>query len=110
VKILAIEHELPGAVTESLQMYAMNEARQAWSLYQAGLIRELYFRADRNEAVLVMECSSIEEARNTVAGLPFVREGLIDFELIPLKSYPGFERLFVKDEPPIQLTSWKPSL
>jgi len=26
--------------------------------------------------------------------LPLVKEGLITFELIPLKAYPGFERLF----------------
>ena len=34
---------------------------------------------------------------NVLAQLPFVREGLIIFELIPLKAYPGFERLFAKD-------------
>jgi hypothetical protein len=26
--------------------------------------------------------------------LPYVREGLITFDLIPLKAYPGFARLF----------------
>jgi hypothetical protein len=97
MKILAIEHELSGAVTESFQKYATEEARQAWDLHQAGLIRELYFRANRNEAVLVMECATIEDAQQALRGLPFVREGLITFELIPLKAYPGFERLFAKD-------------
>jgi hypothetical protein len=29
-----------------------------------------------------------------LADLPFVREGLIAFDLIPLRAYPGFERLF----------------
>jgi hypothetical protein len=97
MKILAIEHELPGAVAEDFQRHAKEEARQAWDLHQAGLIRELYFRADRNEAVLVLECGSTEEAQRTLAGLPFVREGLIDFKLIPLKAYPGFERLFTRE-------------
>jgi len=97
VKILALEHELAGEVTESFQKYAKDEAHKAWDLHQAGLIRELYFRANRDEAVLVLECSSIEEAQSILAKLPFVREGLISFELIPLKSYPGFERLFAKD-------------
>jgi hypothetical protein len=97
MKILAIEHELPGAVAEDFQRYAKDEACQAWDLHQAGLIRELYFRADRNEAVLVLECESIEEAERTLWELPFVREGLIKFELIPLKAYPGFERLFARD-------------
>ncbi len=97
MKILAIEHELPGTTTESFQRLARKEARKAWDLHQAGLIRELYFRADRDEAVLILECVSIEEAQRTLRELPFVREGLITFELIPLKSYPGFERLFAKD-------------
>jgi len=97
MKILAIEHELPGVVAEGFQRHAKEEARRAWDLHQSGLIRELYFRADRDEAILVLECASIEEAQRTLAELPFVREGLIAFELIPLKAYPGFERLFTRE-------------
>jgi hypothetical protein len=96
MKILAIEHELPNTVAEDFHRYANEEARKAWVLHQAGLIRELYFRFDRDVAVLVLECASTEEAHTTLAELPFVREGLIAFELIPLKAYPGFERLFAK--------------
>jgi hypothetical protein len=65
-------------------------------LHQTGVIRELYFRADRNEAVLVLECVSVMEAQETLATLPLVNAGLISFEVIPLKAYPGFARLFVK--------------
>jgi hypothetical protein len=96
MKIIALEREQPGTSAEDFQRYAVEEARKAWQLYQMGLIRELYFRADRDEAVLVLECDSIEEAQRTLAELPFVREGLITFELILLKPYPGFERLFTK--------------
>ena len=96
MKILALEQELPGATAENFQIQTKAEARKAWELHQAGIIRELYFRADRNEAVLVLECASSEEAQGILAELPFVREGLIAFELIPLKAYPGFERLFSK--------------
>ena len=97
MKILAIEHELPGAVTEGFHRFAQEEARRAWDWLQAGLIRELYFRSDRDEAVLVLECVSVEDAERILRELPFVREGLIDFELIPLKAYPGFERLFARE-------------
>lgn len=71
------------------------EARTVWKLQQSGLIRELYFCADRNEVVLVLECGSPAEAGEFLSALPFVREGLITFEVIPLKAYPGFERLFM---------------
>lgn len=94
MKILALERELPGVNAQQFQRFAKEEARKAWLLYQNGLIRELYFRADQNMAVLVLECGSTDEARAVLADLPFVREGLIAFDLIPLRAYPGFERLF----------------
>jgi hypothetical protein len=96
MKILALENELPGATPEQFQRYAKAEAHKVWELHQAGAIRELYFRADRTAAVLVLECTSITEAQVFLAELPFVREGLITFELIPLRAYPGFARLFEK--------------
>lgn len=94
MKILAFEKELPGSSRDQFQHHAQAEARAAWNLYQAGWIRELYYRADQSAAVLVLECESIKVAEGILAELPFVREGLIRFELIPLKAYPGFERLF----------------
>jgi muconolactone delta-isomerase len=97
MKILALEHELPGVTVGQFQQYANDEARKVWELHQAGIIRELYFRADRNEAVLILECASVMEAQETLATLPLVNAGLISFEVIPLKAYPGFARLFVKD-------------
>jgi hypothetical protein len=94
MKILALEHELPGATPRDYQRHAKDEARVAWELHQSGLIRELYFRADQQSAVLVLECASIAGAAKTLAQLPFVCEGLSAFELIPLRAYPGFARLF----------------
>jgi len=97
MKILAIEHEVPSAVTEGFQQYAKDEARKVWELVQAGVVRESYFRADRGEAVLVLECQSVGEAREILSTLPFVQNKLISFELIPLIAYSGFERLFAKE-------------
>ena len=94
MKILALEHELPNVTAEQFQLYANDEAHKVWELQQAGVIREIYFRADRNEAVLVLECASVSEAQKTLSTLPFVQNKLIAFELIPLKAFPGFKRLF----------------
>ena len=52
MKILALEHELPGGTAEKFQQHARAEAARAWDLHQQGIIRELYFRADRTEAIL----------------------------------------------------------
>ena len=61
---------------------------------QAGVFRELYFRQDRPEAVLILECADVEEAEGALNSLPLVKAGLITFEIIPLVPYPGFARLF----------------
>ena len=98
MKILAMEHEIPGDVGSSFQRHAKAEARKAWELHQSGAIRELYFRTDQYTAVLVLECASVEDAASILDELPFVKEGLITFELIPLKAYSGFERLFNENE------------
>ncbi len=95
MKILAIEHDPPDVCDDQFTEALLRaEARRAWELHQAGIIRELYFRADRDEAVLVLECANAEEARLTLGTLPLVHNGLIGFEVIPLAAYPGFARLF----------------
>ena len=94
MKILALEIELPNHVADDIQPLLIAEARGVWQLYQNGTLREIYFRDDQNTAVLVLECASIEECRGVLATLPLVQAGLIDFEVIPLKPYPGFARLF----------------
>jgi muconolactone delta-isomerase len=94
VKILALEKNVPGTTDDQFNPHLKAEAARAWELYQSGIIRELYFRADREEAVLLLECSNVDEAKSVVNSLPLVRAGLIAFDIIPLKAYPGFARLF----------------
>jgi hypothetical protein len=95
MKILAIERAVPAADSRAFTPeLARAEALQAWALYQNGIVRELYFRTDKTEAVLSLECASVEEAAAALATLPMVQAGLITFELIPLRAYPGFARLF----------------
>ena len=93
MKILALEHELPGATAEAFQPLLKDEARRVWDLQQSGVLREIYFRADQHTAVLVLECVDLEEARHLLATLPLVQAALITFDLIPLIPYAGFARL-----------------
>ncbi len=100
MRVLAIERPIEGVANESFTPELLAaEAAQAWQLYQAGLIRELYFRDDEDSAVLSLECATVDDARNVLAGLPLVTAGLIDFEILPLRPYPGFGRLFAS--PPV---------
>ena len=93
--ILAIEKEVPGVAEDQFTEELLRaEAAKAWELYQAGILREAYFTADTHEAVLILECADAGEARSRLSELPLVRAGLIDFNVLPLAPYPGFERLF----------------
>lgn len=95
MKIIALEQDVPGVRPEDFTPQIKRaEAACTWELYQSGVLRELYFRQDRPSAVLVLECAGVEEARQVLAALPLVQANLIAFEVIPLKAYPGFERLF----------------
>jgi muconolactone delta-isomerase len=97
VKILALERELPGVSGEAFRPHLKAEAARVWELYQAGVLREIYFRQDRHSAVLVLECADVAEAHAALNTLPLVKEGLIAFEVIPLAPYPGFARLFAQE-------------
>jgi muconolactone delta-isomerase len=94
MKILALEKEVAGVAAGAFAPHLADEARRVWELQQAGVVREIHFRADRSDAVLILECADVAAARQALATLPLVRAGLIDFEVIPLKPYPGFARLF----------------
>ena len=64
MKFLAIEHELPGVTAADFTAELKKaEAAQTWELYQAGLIRELYFRQDYPAAVVILECVNVAEAQ-----------------------------------------------
>lgn len=96
MKFLAIEQERPGVTAADYTAELKKaEAAKAWELYQAGFIRELYFRQDYPAAILILECVDTAEAQRLLNNLPLVQAGLITFELIPLIPYPGFARLFI---------------
>jgi hypothetical protein len=97
MRILALEREMPGTAGEAFKPHLKAEATRVWELYLAGVLREIYFRDDQPTAVLLLECADVEEANNVLGTLPLVREGLIAFDVIPLKPYPGFARLFAQE-------------
>ncbi|MFN8371834.1 MAG: muconolactone Delta-isomerase family protein [Anaerolineae bacterium] len=95
MKILAIEKDLVPA--DQMRTHLKAEALRVWELYQAGIVREMYFHAEQHNAVLILECENVEDAKNYLAMLPLVKAGMIDFEVLPLIPYPGFGRLFFPD-------------
>lgn len=94
MKIIALEIENPQASSEDFEKHAINEAQQVWKLIQQEKIREIYFKKDQDSAVIILESQNEAEAQNILSTLPYVKNNLISFELIPLVPYPGFDRLF----------------
>src|SRR5476651_1564676 len=94
MRILAIERDLPFPPHQNLHDLLRDEAADIWRLQQHGIIREIWLISTDRRAVIVLECLNAAEARTLLNALPLVRTGLIDFTLLELRSYDGFERLF----------------
>ena len=94
MKLLAIEKEIiKQTVSDNYQELLQEESLAVWQLYKKGIFREIYF-TERKNAVAMLECEDVCEAGKILAELPLVKAGLIEFEIMELNAYTGFERLF----------------
>jgi len=94
MRILAIERELPIPAHANLDDLRREEAAAVWDLSKRGIVRDIWFSVADRRAVLMLECGSLAGAREHLGTLPLVRHQLIDFNLMELRNYDGFERLF----------------
>jgi muconolactone delta-isomerase len=93
MKVLALDRIKPTATMDKMRPFFKEEAQQAYQLYMQGALRELYFRSDRPGAAIILECKNVDEARETLATMPLVKAGLLEFDVIPLGPFP-FEHAF----------------
>jgi hypothetical protein len=95
MKILVLPKPIEGVSREELLQHAPAEVRAVWNLYEQGICREFYTRANEpGRVVMMFESESVEAANEVLATLPFARLHLIDFDLIPLAPFSGLARLF----------------
>lgn len=94
MKLLCLDVPQPGASPEKYQPYLLDEVRHAWLLYKNGIVRDFYFRQDRPGVALIVECESIDAARQALCEFPLAEAGLIDWEIIPLGPFISWEMLF----------------
>lgn len=92
MKILAIEREMKGVKWDNVSDLLKNEARHVFELYLSDTLREIYFTEDKN-AVLVLEAKDKSTAKQMLDSFPLVESGMIQFDLMELWPYNGYERL-----------------
>ena len=95
MKLLAIEKETTSINWDEESETLINESYQVCHLFQEGIIRDIYFTEAEN-AVIILECASKDEAFAILATLPLVKTGLISFEVMELRPYTGFDRIIQK--------------
>ncbi len=99
MKVLALGFDVVAQDDPRFAALRPAEARRVWDLAKADVLRVAYFRADRPNGVLLFEVADLAEARAAIDSLPLVAAGLIDFDLVPLRPYPGYARLFAESSP-----------
>jgi hypothetical protein len=65
--------------------YQEAETRGVRALRDRGVIEQLYVRLDGSVSYAVVESGSEEAARAVFEGLPFIRHGVLEFELFPVR-------------------------
>ena len=94
MKILCLDRPLPGDTFEKYQPHLLDEVRHVWQAYKNGIVREIYSRQDRPGVAIILECTSVDEAKEAFADFPLVRAGLIEIDAIPLGPFLNWEMLF----------------
>ncbi len=92
MKILALEKEIAGVDWSNQDEVLKQEALQVYKLQKQGIIREIYFNQNHC-AVIILECDNASLAKKTLHELPLVMNGLIDFEVMELTPYNGYDRI-----------------
>ena len=85
MQILAMSKTIENATLEKSKPHLLEEVKDTLNLYLRGVIRDFYFRGDRNGVVFMLDCNSMDEAQSELKSLKLVKEGVLEFNLIPLE-------------------------
>ena len=96
MKILAVEKNVRPIDPENEKMILSEEAILVYELYHDEIVREFYFN-ENHEAILVLEYSSVAACEELLHELPLVKRGFTRFELMEMRRYTGFERIFIQN-------------
>lgn len=78
---------------QSFDKLVGGEMAAARDLYGAGFIRQLWHKADGSGACQIFEANNADDVRQHLETLPFIRNKMLDVQVIALAPYRGFSNL-----------------
>lgn len=96
MQFLLLAQIVDGTPDDQIVPHLKAESLRAWELHAAGIFRSLHSRTDVRGVVGWMEAADLAEAQKAVDSLPLVKVGVLKTEILALKPYVGYERLFAK--------------
>jgi hypothetical protein len=98
MKVLAVGRPRVGIdLRREIAPHVRKELTALWQLYASGTVREMYSPGGPG-SILLLEVDTTDAARETLASLPLVANGIIDFELIELHPFGALDSLFSQGE------------
>ena len=89
MRFLVLMRDASGVTSSDFDSHREPEKQQVYKLIEKGIISEIYFRDDRDDAVLLLECKNRDKAKEYLSTLPMIEAGLLEYELIGLLDYPS---------------------
>ncbi|WP_446830855.1 hypothetical protein [Candidatus Foliamicus sp.] len=98
MKFFAFSVPSDGATDANRRRRKTPDVYRAWKLYQRGVLREMYWRKDNQEGlILVLECDSTDKATAALNSMQREGDDKLDFEIIPVGPYDHWDRLFKEE-------------
>ncbi len=101
MQFLAIMKGKPSTPREKMVPLAKQETLEAWAMTKADVMRSLWYIPGAEGpagTVALLECTDQLEAEARCKALPFVVNGVVSLEIIPLGPCTAYEMLFGQEQ------------
>lgn len=87
MKYLVLMSDVHGSTSGDFTPFVESEMKRVYDLKDQGVISEIFFRRDKDDAVLILDCIDESSVIEYLGSLPMVKAGLLEYELIGLRDY-----------------------
>jgi hypothetical protein len=94
MKVLAVVNLAASANLSDVQRLLGDELRESWKLYAENIIREAYITDHPARVVFVLEAADLAAAEAQLRTLPLVSQGYFTLQLMELRTFANWARLF----------------